>query len=107
MPYLCRDCTTTVQIKEGNTAYCPKCDKDKTPTETISSWTFDARVTQLRAMHTLMSEANDEYIYGTWIYLVPDGADIEDFQDIALDDESYNEAFDLFVKLIKKEGNRW
>lgn len=107
MPYLCRDCTTTVQIKDDNTAYCPQCNKDKTPTEIISSWTLDARMTQLRAMHTLMSEANDEYIYGTWIYLVPDGATVEDFQYIALDDELYNEAFDLFVKLIKKEGNRW
>lgn len=107
MARLCRECTTTVQIKEGNIAHCPKCNKNKTLMETIASWKLDARITQLKAMHTLMSEANDEYIYGTWIYLVPDGADIEDFQDIALDDEMYNEAFDLFVKLIQKEGNRW
>ena len=32
----------------------------------------------------------------------PDGATEADFKDIALDDESYNECFDVFVKLIKK-----
>ena len=31
----------------------------------------------------------------------------EYFIDIALDDEQYNECFDLFVKLIAKKGNRY
>ena len=58
-------------------------------------------------MHQLMCEANDEDIYMTWIYVMPDGATEEDFMDIAMDDEQYNECFDLFVKLIVKKGNRW
>ena len=75
--------------------------------DTIAGYTKDARVTQLRAMHDLMCEANDEYIYMTWIYLMPDCPSEEDFIDIALSDEQYNECFDLFVKLIAKDGNRY
>lgn len=108
MSYLCKNCTHPVEINhETNTAYCENCNKELTPTETISSWKLDARVDQLRAMHTLMCHANDEGIYMSWIYTMPDGATEEDFRDIALDDDMYNECFDEFIKLIKKEGNRW
>ena len=31
----------------------------------------------------------------------------KDIEDIAMDDEAYNECFDLFVKLIAKKGNRY
>ena len=65
------------------------------------------RITQLKAMHKLMLNANDEEIYMTWIYRVPDQPTEEDFEDIAEDDEEYNECFELFLKLIVKEGNRW
>ena len=57
-------------------------------------------------MHELMCQANDENIYMTWIYLMPDEPSEEDFEYIASDDEAYNECFDLFVKLIAKKGNR-
>lgn len=107
MAYLCRECTSKIQFQGGDVAYCPTCNKNVAPKEMISSWSLDARISQLRAMHQLMTEANDENIYGTWICLMPDGATLEDFQDIALDDASYNECFDLFVKLIQREGNRW
>ena len=106
MPYLCKTCAQPVELKE-KTAFCANCNKELEPNETIGSWTLDARVTQLEAMHTLMCEANDEALYMTWINLMPDGATKEDFIDIALDDDLYNECFDLFVKLIKKEGNRY
>jgi hypothetical protein len=76
-------------------------------TNTIAKHTRDARITQLKAMHELMCEANDEGIYLTWIYLVPDEPSNEDFEFIALSDKLYNEAFDLFVKLIAKIGNRY
>ena len=32
---------------------------------------------------------------------------IEDFKDIALDDDLYNECFELFIRLIQNSGNRW
>lgn len=106
MPYLCRTCTNPVELKE-TTAYCANCNKDLTPKETIGSWTLEARMEQLEAMHKLMLNANDESIYMSWIYFMPDGAEKEDFKDIALDDDLYNECFDLFVKLIRKDGNRY
>lgn len=108
MAYACRDCGSYVEINaRDNTAYCSYCDKELSPKETISSWKLDARMDQLRAMHTLMQNANDEGIYMSWIYTMPDGATTEDFRDIALDDDMYNECFDVFVRLIKKEGMRW
>ena len=108
MPYLCRNCTNEVTTHpEENTAYCAKCQKELTPKETISSWKLDARMDQLRSMHILMQNANDENIYMSWIYTMPDGATEEDFKDIALDDEMYNECFDAFIKLIKHPDNRW
>ena len=75
--------------------------------EVIPGFTRDARINQLKAMHNLMLEANDENIYMTWIYRMPDEPSEEDFIDIAMDDEQYNGCFDLFVKLIAKEGNRY
>lgn len=73
----------------------------------MSNYTKQARIAQLKAMHELMINANDEDIYMTWIYLMPDEPSEEDFVEIAEDDATYNECFDLFVKLIADEGNRW
>ena len=75
--------------------------------EVIAGYTRDARITQLKAMHTLMVEANDENIYMSWIYTMPDCPSEDDFESIALDDEQYNECFDKFVRLIAKDGNRY
>ena len=108
MSYLCRDCGSKVKINENNTAHCGYCDKDLTPKEAIASWTFEARVAQLKAMHELMRNANDEEIYMSWIVMgVPDEPDAEDFEYIAMNDELYNDSFDTFIRLIHYEGNRW
>lgn len=109
MGYLCKKCGNKVEFEYGkNTSYCSYCKKEiKRPNDTIATWTFEARVSQLKAMHELMCNANDEDIYMSWIYTMPDGATQEDFEYIAMDDESYNECFDVFVKLIKYDGNRW
>ena len=104
----CKECGHHIEFQYGEkTAYCPICDKELTLKETIADYTLDARMTQLKAMHDLMCEANDEYIYMAWINLMPDCPSNEDIKDIALDDEMYNECFDLFVKLIAKDGNRY
>ena len=73
----------------------------------MNKFTKEARITQLNLMHRLMIEANDENIYMAWILLMPDEPTDEDIEDIAEDDEAYNECFDLFVKLIAKKGNRY
>lgn len=104
----CKECGHHIEFQYGEkTAYCPICNKELTLKETIADYTLDARMTQLKAMHDLMCEANDEYIYMAWINLMPDCPSDEDIKDIALDDELYNECFDLFVKLIAKDGNRY
>ena len=104
----CRACGEKHYFNYGeNSSYCFTCDKEIEYKDTIANHTRDARVNQLKAMHSLMSEANDESIYITWICHVPDCPSEEDFEDIAIDDEEYNECFDLFVKLIAKEGNRY
>ena len=104
----CRHCGAIVETNyELNKYTCPTCKKDYEHKDIIAGWTRESRINQLKAMHELMTEANDEMIYMSWIYLMPDCPSEEDIIDIAMDDEQYNECFDLFVKLIKKEGNRW
>ena len=107
----CKSCGRKVEEIEpinGERAY--KCECQESPlkwNEVIAGFTKEARINQLNAMHDLMLEANDEGIYMTWIYLMPDCPSEEDFEDIAIDDKAYNECFDLFVKLIAKKGNRY
>ena len=74
----------------------------------MNNTTMTVRIEQLRAMHSLMQNANDEDIYLTWATLgVPDEPSEEDFKDIAEDNEAYNESFDLFIKLISDDDYRW
>ena len=106
--HYCKKCGHHIEFQYGDaTGYCPICDKEIARKEAICGSTRDARIRQLKAMHELMTEANDENIYITWIYIVPDCPSEEDFESIAIDDEQYNECFDLFVKLIAKDGNRY
>ena len=108
MTRYCKECGHRIEFQYGeNTGYCPICDKEKTYKDTIAGHTLDARMSQLKAMHDLMCEANDEYIYLSWINVMPDCPSEEDIRDIALNDKMYNECFNLFVKLIAKEGNRY
>jgi len=109
MSYLCRHCGNKINFEYGKeTVYCTGCAKEiSRPKDVIRATVFETRVEQLRAMHEIMCNANDENIYMTWIYVMPDCATQEDFEYIAADDESYNECFDLFVKLVADEGNRW
>ena len=106
--HYCKECGNPIEFEYGkNTGLCSVCDKEIELKNIIADYTRDARVVQLKAMHQLMMAANDESIYMTWIYTVPDCPSNEDFIDIAMDDEEYNHCFDLFVKLIAKNGNRY
>ena len=74
----------------------------------MSKYIKEARIAQLKAMHELMINANDENIYMTWIVTgVPDEPNEGNFEYIAEDDKAYNECFELFLRLIAKHGNRW
>ena len=104
----CKRCGHPVEFDYDEiTAHCPKCNKKLHPKDVISGYTREARINQLKAMHSLMLEANDETIYMIWILYMPDEPTDDDFIDIAMDDKAYNECFDKFVKLIVKEGNRY
>jgi DNA-directed RNA polymerase subunit RPC12/RpoP len=107
--YYCRHCGNKVEeIIDGDRIFRCECmNRTLNRNEVIPGWTRDARINQLRAMHNLMCEANDESIYMAWIYTMPDCPTEEDFIDIAMDDDSYNECFDAFIRLIAKNGNRW
>lgn len=106
----CKHCGS--QVKEimitGPRIFQCQCQEEPLKrNEVIEGITRDARVNQLKAMHTLMLNANDESIYMSWIYLMPDCPTEDDFESIAIDDEQYNECFDKFVRLIAKNGNRY
>ena len=107
----CKNCGRKTEEIDGiNGERAFKCECTEEPlkyNEVIPGFSRDARIAQLKAMHNLMCEANDESIYMTWIYLMPDCPTEEDFIDIAIDDKMYNDCFNLFVKLIAKEGNRY
>lgn len=106
---LCRNCGTAVtEINyENKEAHCPRCEKKIDLIDTIADYVLEARIAQLSSMHEIMRNANDESIYMSWIYTMPDQPSDEDIESIALDDEDYNECFDAFIKLIKYNGNRW
>lgn len=104
----CKICGHHVEFQYGEFhGHCPICNKEIERKETISAYTRNKRIAQLHAMHNLMQHANDEDIYMSWIYLMPDCPSEGDFVDIAINDKIYNECFDLFVKLIAKNGNRY
>lgn len=43
---------------------------------------------------------NNEELFYTWIMIVPDEATLEDYEDLAVEDESYFGVCELFSKLI-------
>lgn len=68
---------------------------------------IESRTAQLKAMHEVMCNANDENLYMIWISLgVPDCPTEDDFEFIAGSDETYNETVDLFIKLVSKASYR-
>lgn len=106
--YYCRNCGAEINTEYLKPSYiCKGCKKQIEHKDLMRSWMLDARVSQLKAMHNLICEANDERIYMSWTYTMPDCPTHEDFVDIAMDDEQYNDCFDVFVKLIQDKGNRW
>ena len=66
----------------------------------------EMRVAQLKAMHEVMLNANNENIYMSWIITVPDCPSDDDFEFIAENDENYNEVCDLFISLVSKKSYR-
>ena len=64
------------------------------------------RIEQLRCMHEMMIQSNDEEIYMEWIEFFPDNPNESDYDILAEEDEAFNEIFDLFLKLISSKTYR-
>lgn len=107
----CRHCGRVVREimdpDEGIAYECKCSDKILTSKDIIWGTTREMRIQQLKAMHKLMTLANDETIYMAWIHIMPDQPTEDDFIDIAMDDEQYNECFNEFVRLIRDTGCRY
>lgn len=105
----CPDCGGAIEPEYGKAQYvCPCCGEEYTLKELVPGWVKEARINQLKAMHTIMCNTNDEGLYLAWAANgVPDCPSEDDYESIALDKEAYDECFDLFVKLVQKKGIRW
>lgn len=64
-----------------------------------------SKITELKLMNEIMQQFNNEEAYYTWIMFVPDGATREDFEDIADDEEFFDEVVSLFKSLYKRYHN--
>lgn len=60
------------------------------------------RLLAIQRMHQNIIDLGDEELYGRWIYLVPDEADMNDFIDIAEDEEFFNECETLYKELMEE-----
>ncbi len=59
----------------------------------------------LKAMHTLVIASNEESVYESWIYIVPDQCDDDELRSIAEDDpDTYACACGLFMRLMKSKA---
>ena len=68
-------------------------------TPSVTSF-VESRVILLKKLDSIMRCMNDEECYMTWILTVPDEATKEDFEDIAGDDEFFDEVLELFLRLF-------
>lgn len=61
------------------------------------------REKRLTAMHNVVVGYADDYALDSWLSVIPDGETPEVFKEIAADDELYNEAWQVFSKIIKRD----
>ena len=61
----------------------------------------------LKAMNTLIKHANDETVYESWIWIIPDQCEDDELLDVAMDQpDTYAEACGLFLRLMKGKAMR-
>ena len=54
----------------------------------------------MKSMHNVICAMNNEEAYFRWVYIVPDCPTDEDLQDIAEDDEEFEEVCMFFRELV-------
>lgn len=72
----------------------------KTPTRKIIAH----RISLLKAYHQIICLLNDETAYMTWIYLMPDNPDEEDFEIVAEDEELFKDAVKTFHSIYTEHS---
>lgn len=72
-------------------------------TETTRT-TVSNNVRLLKAMNEVVVLMNDERAYESWIITVPDGADDDDFEDIAMRDDEMDDVCRLFRSIVGRYG---
>lgn len=72
-------------------------------TETTRT-TVSNNVRLLKAMNEVVVLMNDERAYESWILTVPDGADDDDFGDIAMRDDEMDDVCRLFRAIVGRYG---
>lgn len=74
-----------------------------TVSEQFKNEVIARRVDVLQAMDYAVRYMNDEESIEPWFMLgVPDGAELEDYEDMAKDHDTYIETVALFAKIVKK-----
>lgn len=72
----------------------------------MNEHTYRDRAKIVKCMDYLIASLNnEEAYYGHWLYLVPDGADDEDFANIAHDEDLYGEVCELFRVIMAGYGS--
>jgi len=62
----------------------------------------NSRMRLLMTLHDIILNMNDEIAYDEWIRDdIPDEPSWEDFEEIALDDEFFNEVLEDFIRIFK------
>lgn len=56
----------------------------------------------MRSMHDIVMSMSDESGYFKWIQIVPDGASDEDLNDVAEDDELFNDSIRCFEQIVSQ-----
>lgn len=54
-------------------------------------------------MHNVVVGYADDYALNNWLSVIPDGETPECFAEIAVDDELYHEAWQVFSEIIKRD----
>lgn len=108
MKKYCPHCLRKIEWNYGTSEQnCPFCKQLLKSSDVMPDFIIEARINQLKAMHDLMKEANDEEIYYAWINEFPDEPQEDDFLYVSTHKEAYNDAFDEFIRLISYKGNRY
>lgn len=63
---------------------------------------MNRRLEEIKTMHSIMISMNNENAYSAWIYTVPDEPSEWDFEDIANDEEFFEECRETFDRLYKR-----